>query len=149
MHFPTNLRCAEDSLEYSHAYLTSCWEGIVFESWYGHVFCSVMSFVSPSWLSCWNMDTFFTTPISFACKKCLIGRRLIDRKSDKLLPRTLYRIFVAVHVFKMHYLDYCQSGEREREKKRARVWTHWQVYQPQRFRAEEEIITSQKLDNFD
>ena len=72
---------------------------------------------------------FFATQTSLDCRKYLIGR-LFYGKLDELLPRSLYRICVAVHVIKVRKEEamddaaLSQYREREREREREQADQH-------------------------
>ena len=118
----------------SHSYLVSSWAGIVFKPWNFMFFFSILFLLWHWYLKLINNlhakicfhSHFFATQTSLDCRKYLIGR-LFYGKLDELLPRSLYRICVAVHVIKVRkeeamddatLLQYRQR-ERERERERA------------------------------
>ena len=80
--------------------MVACCALMVVESYEIHFFCFVIFYLDLSHdfnaQICFH-KLFFTAHTYLGCRKCLI-RMLFDRKPDKLLSRTLYRIRVTAHV---------------------------------------------------
>ena len=105
MHFPINLCGVEDNVENYQSYLISCCAVIVFES-YELLFFRFAIRISISLMISmliYAFIYFFTAHTSLGCRKCLKGR-LFNRKPDKLLPLTQYRILDAAHVILKVYV---------------------------------------------
>ena len=101
MHLPINMSGVEDSVENCQSYLDACCAVMVFESYNMKSIFFILSFVSRSLmifkLKYASTHIFFTAHTSLGSRKCLI-RMQFNRKPDKLLSRSLFKICVAANV---------------------------------------------------